>query len=135
VYLLDTNVVSELRRPRPHGSVVAWIASIDAASLVLSAVTIGEIQTGIEMTRERDTMKAIEIESWLNELIAATIVLPMDGDTFRIWAQLMHRRPGHLSEDAMVAATAIQHGLTVATRNLRDFEPFPVRLFDPFQAR
>jgi toxin FitB len=47
----------------------------------------------------------------------------------------MHRRPGHLSEDAMVAATAIQHGLTVATRNLRDFEPFPVRLFDPFQAR
>ena len=90
MYLLDTNVVSELRRPRPHGAVVAWIASLDSADLKLSAVTVGEIQTGIELTRERDAMKAIEIESWLKELFAATIVLPMDGDTFRIWAQLMH---------------------------------------------
>ena len=67
-YLLDTNVVSELRRPRPHGGVVAWIQSVDDAELYLASVTIGEIQAGIEITREQDHTKAGEIELWLDQV-------------------------------------------------------------------
>ena len=63
MYLLDTNVVSELRRPRPHGAVLAWLQSVDDAQLFLSAVTLGEIQAGIELTREQDATKASEIEA------------------------------------------------------------------------
>ena len=71
MYLLDTNVVSELRRPRPHGAVVAWLQTVDDASLFLSAVTLGEIQAGIERTREQDPAKAAEIEAWLERVASA----------------------------------------------------------------
>ena len=64
MYLLDTNVVSELRKPRPHGAVVAWLQSVPDAELYLSAVTLGEIQSGIELTRDQDAAKAAEIEAW-----------------------------------------------------------------------
>ena len=71
MYLLDTNVVSELRRPRPHGGVIAWISTLEFLEVRISAgVTIGEIQTGIERTREQDAAKAAEIEGWLVELTA-----------------------------------------------------------------
>jgi predicted nucleic acid-binding protein len=135
VYLLDTNVVSELRRVRPHGAVLAWLESVDDKHLHLSAVTIGEIQAGIEITREQDAAKAVEIEVWL-ELVAATYnVLSMDAPTFRSWARLMHRGSDHLIEDAMIAATAAVHNLTVVTRNLRDFKDFGVRTLNPFRTR
>ena len=62
MYLLDTNVVSELRRPRPHGAVLAWLREVPDSSLYISAVTIGELQAGVEMTREQDPAKAAEIE-------------------------------------------------------------------------
>lgn len=131
-YLLDTNVVSELRRQRPHGGVVAWLQSLDDAHLHLSAVTLGEIQAGIELTREQDPGKAQEIEGWL-ELVAGTYnVLPMDAVTFRAWARLMHRKSDTLYEDAMIAATAQAHGLTVATRNVSDFNALGLEVFDPF---
>jgi predicted nucleic acid-binding protein len=132
MYVLDTNVVSELRRPRPHGGVTAWIATLAPTELHLAGVTIGEIQTGVERTRERDAAKAAEIESWLVDLMRSVTVLPMTADTFRIWARYMHRKPAHISGDAMIAATATQHGLTIATRNIRDFEQFPVSLLNPF---
>lgn len=132
MFLLDTNVVSELRRPRPHGAVRAWMATVSPAEISLAAITIGEIQTGIEKVREHDLPKAAEIESWLDDLLRSMIVLPMAGETFRIWARLMHRKPVQLSGDAMLAATAIQHGLTVATRNTRDFRQFGVPLLNPF---
>lgn len=134
MYLLDTNVVSELRKPRPHGGVVAWLESMDDAQLHLSAVTIGEIQAGIELTREQNTDKAQDIEAWLELVASAYNVLPMDATTFRAWARLMHRKSDTLYEDAMIAATAKVHGLTVATRNVSDFSALGVEVVNPFTA-
>jgi hypothetical protein len=131
-FLLDTNVVSELRRPRPHGGVLAWLQSVDAADLHLASVTIGEIQAGIELSREQDATKAAEIEQWLNRVCDTFSVLPMDGPAFRCWARLMHRQSDTLYEDAMIAAIARVHQLTVVTRNLNDFRQFDVPLLDPF---
>lgn len=132
MFLLDTNVVSELRRRRPHGAVVAWLDSVDDDDLHLSAVTLGEIQAGIELTRDSDPDKAEEIEAWANLVAIAYNVLPMDGQTFRIWARLMHHRSDTLYEDAMIAATAMAHRLVVVTRNVADFAPFGIQTLNPF---
>lgn len=132
MFLLDTNVVSELRRVRPHGAVVAWIEGVADHDLHLSAVTLGEIQAGIEITREQDVAKAAEIEAWADEVAAAWNVIALDARIFRLWARLMHRRSDASYEDAMIAATARVHGLTVVTRNLDDFRDFGVTLLDPF---
>ena len=132
MYLLDTNVVSELRRKRPHGAVLAWLESVSDADLHLSAVTIGELQGGVEMTREQNPGKAAEIEAWLEQVAETYNVLAMDAPAFRCWARLLHRRSDHLIEDAMIAATAEVHNLTVVTRNVRDFEVFGVRTLNPF---
>ena len=134
MYLLDTNVVSELRRPRPNGAVLVWIADVPAEQLFLSAVTVGEIQAGIEITREQNLAKAEELEVWLDKVLASYAVFPMDAPTFREWARLMHRRSDTITEDAMIAATAIVHRLTVVTRNVRDFTQFGVELQNPFQS-
>ena len=131
-YLLDTNVVSELRKQRPHVGLVAWLKSIDDAQLYLSAVTLGEIQAGIELTREQDPGKAQEIEAWLELVAGAYNVLSMDAASFRAWARLMHRKSDTLYEDAMIAATARVHGLTVATRNVNDFKALGLAVFNPF---
>ncbi len=134
MYLLDTNVVSELRKPKPHGAVLAWFAGLEDTQLHLSAVTIGEIQVGIELTREQDEAKAAEIEAWLELVATSYNVLPMDAAAFRAWAQLMHRKSDTVYEDAMIAATAKLHGLTVVTRNVADFKSFGVPLLNPFKA-
>ena len=132
MYLLDTNVVSELRKPKPHGAVIQWIQAVSDTELHISAVTIGEIQAGIELTREQDQPKAAELEQWL-ELVSATFnIIPMDAVAFRLWARLMHRTSDSLYEDAMIAATAKVHKLTVVTRNVKDFKPFGVNLLNPF---
>jgi predicted nucleic acid-binding protein len=134
VYLLDTNVVSEMRRARPHPAVAAWIAATPDEQLFVSAVTFGELQAGVEITRQQDPTKATTIESWIDGVAATHNILPVDGAIFRCWARLMHRRSPDLIEDAMIAATAIVHNLTVATRNLRDFERFGVPVFNPFDS-
>lgn len=134
VYLLDTNVVSEFRRTRPHGAVLRWLSEVQATDLHLSAVTLGEIQRGIEITRAQDESKAQEIETWLELLTRSYNIIPMDSETFRLWAKLMHRTSSVLSEDAMLAATAQVHRLTVVTRNTSDFKTFGVEVLDPFKA-
>lgn len=133
MYLLDTNVVSELRKPKPHGAVLAWFRGVDDTQLHLCAVTLGEIQAGVEVTREQDEAKASEIEAWLTVVAASYNVLAMDAAAFRAWAVLMHRKSDAVIEDAMIAATAKVHGLTVVTRNVADFRPFGVPLLNPFK--
>jgi hypothetical protein len=134
MYLLDTNVISELRRVRPHGAVVAWLRDIPDSDLHLSAVTIGELQVGVEITREQDLDKALAIEAWIEQVAVTYNVLPMGVQTFRCWARLMHGRSSTLHEDAMIAATALTHNLTVVTRNVRDFAPFGIATLNPFKA-
>ena len=132
MYLLDTNVISELRRPRPNQAVVRWIGEQAADHLFLSAVTIGEIQAGIEITREQDVAKADELETWLSEVLVSRSVLAMGAAEFRAWARLKHRQSDTLIEDATIAATAEVHGLTVVTRNVRHFRQLGVQVLDPF---
>jgi len=134
MYLLDTNVISEMRRKRPHGSVIAWLRGVDESDLYLSAVSFGEIQAGIERTRGTDPAKAAELEAWSEQLAATSNVLPMDARTFRVFAKLMHRRSDDLFEDAMIAATALVNRLKVATRNVKDFRHFDVEIFNPYQS-
>jgi predicted nucleic acid-binding protein len=135
MYLLDTNVISEVRKARPHGGVISWIDGVRPGDMHLSAVVVGELQTGIERIRPHDASKAAQFDGWLTKILQSYSVIPMDGETFRIWARLMIGRQEHLYEDAMIAATALRHGLTVATRNTRDFEMFSVPLVNPFAAK
>lgn len=135
MYLLDTNVVSELRRRNPHKGVLSWIADVPVDQLYLSAVTVGEIQAGIEIAREQDVDKADELEAWLGRVLASYSVLPMDAPAFREWARLKHRQSDTLMEDAMIAATAVVHRLTIVTRNVRDFSLLGVTLLNPFEYR
>jgi predicted nucleic acid-binding protein len=135
MYLLDTNVISELRRIKPHGAVAAWFGSIRKDLVKIPAAVIGEIQAGIETTRTQDKTKAVEIEQWLERVIAFYEVVPMDGEIFREWAKLMLGKSGHPLIDRMVAATARVKGLTVVTRNIKDFSDFNVQLLNPFTHR
>ena len=134
MYLLDTNVVSELRKPRPHGAVLAWLESVPDEDLFVSAVTLGELQAGVEITREQDPEKASEIEAWIDRVEETWSVLPLDGRVLRLWGKLTHRRSDDLLVDALIAATALVHRHVIVTRNTRDFGPLGVEVFDPFTA-
>jgi len=133
MYLLDTNVVSELRRVRPHGAVLKWLERQHGENLFLSAVTLWEIQAGIEITRTQDPDRAEEIEAWADAVADSWNIVSVDAAVYRRWARLMHGQSDHLYEDALIAATAFVHDLTVVTRNLADFASFDVRLLNPFE--
>lgn len=132
-YLLDTNVVSETRKRKPHGAVVAWLRGLREDQIFLSAVTLGELQAGIELTRPQDATRAGEIERWADQLGDSYRILPIDTACFREWARLMHGKSDRLIEDGMIAATARVHDLIVASRNEHDFRLFDVAVFNPFK--
>ena len=134
-YLLDTNVVSELRKIKPHGAVVAWLGSLRSDQISISAVTIGEMQTGIELTRRQDAAKAREIEAWVELVEMSYAVIPMDSVCFREWARLIVHRPEAVRQDAMIAATARVYGFEVATRDESDFKQLGVKMLNPFKIR
>lgn len=136
-FLLDTNVVSELRKPssRADAHVRAWVASRDPTSLHLSAVTVMEIEIGIGRLERRDPTQAGCLRSWLDDAVLAVFagrILPIDLAVARRAARLHvpDRRP---ERDALIAATAAVHGLTVVTRNVTDFEPLDVGVVDPWR--
>jgi hypothetical protein len=132
-YLLDTNVISEIHKPKPHGAVVAWFGSLREEQIYLSAVTLGELQEGIERTRRQDAAKAGVIEAWVDEVENSATVLPMDGRSFREMARMMVGKQEELLYDVMIAATARLHGLTLATRNEKDFRHLGVDIINPFK--
>ncbi|MGD0859606.1 MAG: type II toxin-antitoxin system VapC family toxin [Terracidiphilus sp.] len=132
MYLLDTYIVSETRKPRPHPAVLAWIRSVSKSEMFLPAVTLGELQKGVEITRRQDLQKAAEIGQWIDRLASAYEILAADELIFREWARLMRGRSNSKWEDGLIAATARIHRLIVVTRNARDFEGFGVEVFSPF---
>lgn len=133
MFLLDTNVVSETRKLKPHGGVMAWLGAQESNALFISAMTIGELQRGVEMTREQDENKDTQIESWLEQIVASGQLLALDAAVCREWARLMHAKSDTLADDAFIAATARVHGLTVVTRNVRDFKALGMPTLNPFQ--
>jgi predicted nucleic acid-binding protein len=134
-YLLDTNVVSELRKMKPHGGVVAWLASLRAEQIFISAVTMGELQAGAESTRRQDAAKALQIESWITSVENSFSVVAMDSACFREWSRLILGRPDTLRQDAMIAATARVHGFEIATRDETDFKLLGARIVNPFKTQ
>ena len=134
-YLLDTNVISEVRKPKPHGAVLLWLRELRGEQAFLSAVTMGELQRGIELTRRQDPVKAREIEIWVDKLENQYDILAMDAACFREYSRLVQRKHSHVVEDGMIAAIARVHDLTIATRNETDFRQFDVPLFNPFSVK
>jgi predicted nucleic acid-binding protein len=138
MFLLDTNVVSELRRPeKADGNVIAWAGTVEAASFFLSAITILEIELGTLLISRRDTTQGAILRSWIDEQILPRFegrILPIDTAVAQRCARL-HVPDPRAERDALIAATALAHGLTVVTRNIADFKPLGVMLLNPWLAQ
>jgi predicted nucleic acid-binding protein len=135
-YLIDTNVISELRkRERGHPGVLQWAARVDPAALHTSVLVIAEIRRGIELKRRSDSVQALALDLWLGQLRAGlgARVLPVDERVAEVWGKL--DIPDALPPiDGLIAATAIVHGLTVVTRNTGDLARSGVSLLNPFSS-
>ena len=135
MFLIDTVVLSELRKKRRDANLVAWFERQRTSDLFVSVVTIGEIERGVARQRASDPVFAAALAVWLDRVLAlyADRILPFDLRSARRWGTLSAAL-GNESADLLIAATAVEHGLTVVTRNVSDFEPTGVRVLDPFAA-
>lgn len=133
MFLLDTVVLSELRKRNRSPGLVTWIAARPSADLFVSVVTIGEIQRGIVQQQAKNADFAIVLTGWLDRVLTvyAERILPFDIGAARRWGRLSAAL-GHESADLMIAATGLEHGLTVVTRNVRHFQPTGVATLNPF---
>lgn len=135
-YLLDTNVISEVRKgARCTASVAAWWSKVNEDDLWLSALVIGEIRRGIELARKRDPQKATALETWLQDVVTGfdDRILTVDTKVAEEWGRLNALRPLPIV-DALLAATARVKGLTLVTRNGKDLTGIGVSIFNPFEA-
>lgn len=137
MYLLDTNVISELRKARAgkaDGNVAAWAAGVPVASLFVSVIGIQELEIGVLLAERRDPKQGRVLRTWLEDHVLrafAERVLPIDTAVARRSAGLRVPNPRPV-RDALIAATALVHGLTVVTRNIADFEPTGVHFLNPW---
>ena len=133
MFLLDTDVLSALRRRDRNQGTVRWVEAQRTSDLHLSVVTVGEIERGIIQQKRREPSFAQELSLWLDRILAwySDRIIPVDVATARRWGQLSATL-GHDGADLLIAATALEHGLTVVTRNVRDFEPTGVPTLNPF---
>jgi toxin FitB len=134
MYLLDTVVLSELRKRERNAGVVGWVQVVNAADLFLSAITIGEIELGIEKQRAPKPAFADELSRWLERTLRVygDRILPLNVRVARRWGRLA-ARIGNKGLDLAIAATALEHGLTVVTRNVVHFEPTGAAIHNPFE--
>ena len=136
MFLLDTNVIAELRRPdRAHRNVVAWANVIPAASFFMSAISILEIELGARLIARKDAAQGAVLRTWIDNQILVRFedrILAIDTSVAQRCAQLHVPNP-RAERDALIAATALVHSLTVVTRNVADFEPMGVTLINPWE--
>ncbi|MCZ8272682.1 MAG: type II toxin-antitoxin system VapC family toxin [Microcystis sp. LE19-4.1E] len=137
MFLLDTNVISELRKARAGAAdprVVAWANSVEASLLFISAITVLELEQGVLLVERRDAKQGMALRTWLDSQVMpefSSRILSIDADVARRCASL-HVPDPRSERDALIAATALVHGLTVATRNIADFDKTGVRLINPW---
>jgi predicted nucleic acid-binding protein len=134
-FLLDTNILSEIRKPKPHGGVLAWFTAHHSEGFATPSLALFELQMGAEKVRKHDPFRAAGFDHWIARIAGGSNVLPLDAASACEAARLLNKRPPTLMADAMIAAIAKVHGLIIATRNTKDFEQFEVELVDPFLYR
>ena len=134
MFLLDTVIISEIRKKKPDSGVLRWVSKQQDDQLYLSVVTLGEIERGIEKRRKANPEFADELAAWLEGLthLYADRILPITPGIARRWGRLSAQL-GHDGADLLIAATALSHALTVATRNTAHFEPAGVTVINPFK--
>ncbi len=134
MFLLDTDVLSALRRRDRNRETVRWLETQRTSDMHISVVTVGEIERGITQQQRHNPSFAQDLSLWLDRVLAwySDRILPVDVGTARRWGQLS-AAIGHDSADLLIAATALEHGLTVVTRNVRHFEPTGVHVVNPLE--
>lgn len=137
MYLLDTNVISELRKPQADKNVVAWAKTVIAPRMFISAITLKELETGVLRMERRDPAQGKVLRNWLKRHVMPAFdarILPVDS-TVALRCARLHVPDQANESDALIAATALVHGLTVVTRNVADFESSGVALINPWDSR
>jgi predicted nucleic acid-binding protein len=134
VILLDTNVLSAVRKPDRHPQVRAWISAQREQDLFMSAITVGELERGLELQRRRDPASASQLKPWIRGILATFFdrIGPFGREVARVWG-LLSARTGNPGSDNQIAATALVHGAVLATRNVRHFSTSGVSLVNPYE--